>query len=244
MTKEIKLIALDMDGTLLTDNHEVSPRTREVIQKAMEKGIHVVLSTGRSLETCYPYAESLKLTSYLVTANGGEIYTVEKELLDQHLLETEKVEKMWRLGKEMGLDTWMISTDAIYSGSEPDDFYDHKWLKFGCNTPDKNKLDKMIEELSFMEGLELTNSLPTNVEVNPAGVNKAAALQFVCDEIGIEMAEVMAVGDSLNDIKMIQESGVGVAMGNAQEAIKNVSDFITDKNNKDGVAKAIEHFAL
>lgn len=244
MTKEIKLIALDMDGTLLTDGHEVSARTQEAIHKAMEKGIHVVLSTGRSLETCFPYAESLKLTSYLVTANGGEIYTIEKELLDQHLLETDKIVKMWNLGKDIGLDTWMISTDAIYSGSCPEDFYDHKWLKFGCNTPDKDKLDKMIKELSFMEGLELTNSLPTNIEANPAGVNKAAALQFVCDEIGITMDEVMAVGDSLNDIKMIQESGVGVAMGNAQEAIKKVSDFVTDENNNEGVAKAIEHFVL
>lgn len=243
--QSIKLVALDMDGTLLTDDHEVSAPTREVIAKALEKGVHVVLSTGRSLATCYPYAELLKLTSYLVTANGGEIYTVEKELLDQHLLEPEKIEKMWNLGKEVGVEIWMISTTDVYNDSHrPEDFYDHKWLKFGCNTEDKSKLDKMIKEFSYMEGLELTNSLPTNVEANPAGVNKAAALQFVCDRIGITMNEVMAVGDSLNDIKMIQEAGIGVAMGNAQEAIKKVANAVTDTNNNDGVAKAIERFVL
>jgi Cof subfamily protein (haloacid dehalogenase superfamily) len=95
-----------------------------------------------------------------------------------------------------------------------------------------------------MDGLELTNSLPTNVEANPAGVSKAAALHFLCERMGITMEEVMAVGDSLNDIKMIQASGVGVAMGNAQEAIKNVADFVTDTNNNNGVAKAIERVAL
>lgn len=245
MTKRIKLIALDMDGTLLKDNHEVSAPTKEVIKKALANDIHVVLSTGRSLDTCYPYAAALELTSYLVTANGGETYTMEKELLDQHLMPIEKIEKMWSLGEEVGVDIWMIATDGVYrNGSMPENFADHKWLKFGCNTEDENKLERMIKELSHMEGLELTNSLPTNIEANPAGVSKAAALHFVCEKIGITMDEVMAVGDSLNDIKMIQEAGVGVAMGNAQEAIKNVADFVTDTNNHDGVAKAIEHFAL
>lgn len=245
MTKDIKLIALDMDGTLLKDNQDVSEPTKEVIKKALAKGIHVLLSTGRSIDTCYPYAEALNLSSYLITANGGEIYTMEKELLDQHLLPTETIENMWNLGQETGVDMWMIATDGVYrNDSPPQNLSDHQWLKFGCNTTDQNKLDFMIKELSHMEGLELTNSLPTNIEANPAGVSKAAALQFVCERIGITMAEIMAVGDSLNDIKMIQEAGVGVAMGNAQEAIKNVADFVTDTNNNDGVAKAIEHFVL
>lgn len=245
MKKEIKLIALDMDGTLLEDNHDVSEPTKEAIKQALAKGIHVVLSTGRSLATCYPYAEALNLPSYLITANGGEIYTADQELLEQHLLPTEIIESMWNLGKDTGVDMWMIATDGVYrNDSVPENLKDHSWLKFGCNTTDQNKLDFMIKELSHMKGLELTNSLPTNIEANPAGVSKAAALHFVCGRIGITMEEVMAVGDSLNDIKMIQESGVGVAMGNAQEAIKNVADFVTDTNNDNGVAKAIKRFAL
>lgn len=242
--KQIKLIALDMDGTLLNNELEISEPTQAVIAKALASGIHVVLSTGRSLDTCYPYAELLNLTSYLITSNGGEIYTVDKTLLDQHLLETEKIEKMWEIGREMDMQIWMVSTTDIYRNSRPENFYDHEWLKFGCSSLDKSKLDTMVEELSYFEGLELTNSLPTNIEANPEGVSKAAALHFVCREIGITMDEIMAVGDSLNDIKMIQEAGIGVAMGNAQEAIKNVADYVTDRNDKDGVAKAIERFAI
>lgn len=242
--KGIKLIALDMDGTLLTTEHEVSSRTKKAIKEALSQGIHVVLSTGRGFQTCYPYAEQLNLQSYLITANGGQIWTVEKELLDQHLLETELIEKLYNLGTQVGVNMWMISTSGVFRGEFPDNFYDYEWLKFGCESSDKQKLDIMIEELSHYEQLELTNSLPTNVEANPKGVSKARALHFLCEKIGITMDQVMAAGDSLNDIKMIQEAGIGVAMGNAQEAIKKVADHITDSNNEDGVAKAIEKFVL
>ncbi|WP_245831750.1 Cof-type HAD-IIB family hydrolase [Oceanobacillus senegalensis] len=241
---KIKLIALDMDGTLLTSNHEVSQRTKNAIAKALEKDIHVVLSTGRGFQTCHPFAKELKLTSYLITANGGEIWTVDKRLLNQHLLQAETIEKLWNTGKEVGVDMWMISTDRIFRNEAPDNFYDYKWLKFGCQSKEQDKLDRMVEDLSYYEGLELTNSLPINVEVNPKGVSKAKALHFLCEKIGITMDEIMACGDSLNDIKMIQEAGIGVAMGNAQEAIKNVSNYVTDTNDNDGVAKAIEKFVL
>lgn len=242
--KDIKLIALDMDGTLLTSEHEVTERTRKAIKEALGHGIHVVLSTGRGFHTCYPYAEQLRLESYLITANGGQIWTMEKELLDQHLLDTALIEKLYNLGTQVGVNMWMISTNGVFRGEAPDDFYDYEWLKFGCESQDQQKLDIMIKELSHYEELELTNSLPTNVEANPKGVSKAKALHFLCDKIGITMDEIMAVGDSLNDIKMIQEAGVGVAMGNAQEAIKKVANHTTDTNNNDGVAKAIELYVL
>ncbi|WP_284139235.1 MULTISPECIES: Cof-type HAD-IIB family hydrolase [unclassified Virgibacillus] len=241
---QIKLIALDMDGTLLNKDDMITDYTREVLSQAMDKGVHVVLSTGRWLESCYPYAEALGLTSYLVTSNGGQIWTVKKELIEEHLLETAKLEKMYHLGKEIGLDMWMVSTKGVYRDRLPDDYLEQDWLKLGCDTFDKQKLEEMMKELSYIDGLELTNSLPTNVEVNPKGVNKANALKTVCEKIGITMDNVFAAGDSLNDIKMIQQAGIGVAMGNAQEAIKKAADFVTDTNNNDGVAKAVKRFVL
>ncbi|WP_047984484.1 Cof-type HAD-IIB family hydrolase [Ornithinibacillus californiensis] len=241
---EVKLIALDMDGTLLNKAHEVDERTKEAIRSALEKGVHVVLSTGRSIGTCYPIAEELGLTSYLVTCNGGEVWTMEKQLLEQHLLETEIVEKIWHLGAGLGIHMWMTSTEGFFIGERPENLYDYQWLKFGMDSVDTDKLDQAVKELSYFADLEITNSLPTNIEINPKGVSKARALQRVCSEIGITMKEVMACGDSLNDIKMIQEAGIGVAMGNAQEAIKKVANHVTDTNDNYGVAKAIEKFVL
>ena len=244
MERTIKLVALDMDGTLLNSDEEISDYTKEVIQKALDKDVHVVLSTGRWLKSCYPYAEQLNLTSYLVTANGGEIWTMNKELLDRHLLAADKVEKMWHIGKEVGVHMWMMATDHVFRNTPPENFHHYDWLKFGCHSLENGKLEKMVEELSYIEGLELTNSMPTNVEANPENVSKAAALKKVCRKIGITMDEVMACGDSLNDIKMIQEAGIGVAMGNAQEAILKAADVVTETNDRDGVALAIEKYVL
>jgi len=242
--KDIKLVALDMDGTLLTSGGEISPYTKKVIRQALDKNIYVVLSTGRRLATSYPFGKELNLHSYIITCNGGEIWTMQKELVEQHLMDAKLIEKMWYLGKEQEATMWMVSTDEVYRNSRPDDFYIHKWLKFGCHTMEQTRLNFMLKELSHMENVELTNSLPTNVEVNPKGVHKANALRRVCKELGLTMDHVMSVGDSLNDMKMIQEAGLGVAMGNAQEAIKKASDLITDTNDEDGVARAIERYVL
>lgn len=240
----IKLIALDMDGTLLTSEEKVTERTRKAIKQAMDKDVHVVISTGRWLSSCYPYAESLELDSYLVTSNGGEIWTMEKELIERHTIEPEMMEKMWDLGNQYDMGCWMVATDAVWRGERPDDFSEHKWLKIGFDSHLPANLEKLIEDLSYYNELELTNSQPHNLEVNPKGVHKGSALSKVCAKLGITMDEVMAAGDSLNDMKMIQQSGLGVAMGNAQEAIKKAADFETDTNDQDGVAKAIERFVL
>ncbi|MGM8364563.1 Cof-type HAD-IIB family hydrolase [Virgibacillus sp. W0181] len=245
MEKEIKLIALDMDGTLLNNQLEVSAYTEKIITKALEKDIHVVLSTGRWLEICYPIAESLNLSTYMITSNGGEIWSAEKELLQRQLLDATTLEKLWKFAETIGVGTWLVSTEKVYfEGSRPEDFSKHEWLKMAFVALNNEQKKLIYEELRNYERLELSNSLPTNIEVNPYGVNKASGLEWVCKEIGITMSEVMAVGDSLNDIRMIEKAGIGVAVENAQDAVKDAADYITDTNENDGVAKAIEKFVL
>ncbi|MFZ3576881.1 Cof-type HAD-IIB family hydrolase [Virgibacillus sp. DJP39] len=241
---KIKLIALDMDGTLLTTDEKITERNREAIKQALAKNVHVVISTGRWLGSCYPYAESLGLKSYLVTSNGGEIWTVEKELIDRNTIGAGLIEKMWNLGKDYDMGCWMNATDAVWRGDRPKDFFEHEWLKIGFASHVPSNLEKFMQELSYFDQLELTNSQPHNVEINPKGIHKGSALQKVCKKLEITMDEVMAVGDSLNDMKMIQQAGLGVAMGNAQEAIKKAADFVTDTNDYDGVAQVIERFVL
>lgn len=245
LNKDIKLVALDMDGTLLSDDMKISEENQEAIAAALAKDVHVVLATGRSLEMTYPFSEQLNLPSYLVTVNGGQIWTVEQELLESHYMDTDLIEVMWNLADEIGLSIWMISEENIFMGDRPDDFDSEKWLKFGCNSEDINLLEELVEKLEpYKDQLEITNSLPTNLEVNPVGINKANALVKVCDKVGITMDNVLAAGDSLNDIKMIQQAGIGVAVGNAQEAVKKVADVTVETNIEHGVARAIERYVL
>ncbi|QXE01010.1 Cof-type HAD-IIB family hydrolase [Terribacillus sp. DMT04] len=240
---QYKMIALDMDGTMLNPQDEVSEANKQAIQRAQEEGVHVILSTGRGIRTCKPYADDLGLQSYLVTVNGSEIWTADGELLERVLIEDELIKKMKRLADKYETHYWAVSTEHVFRGNFPADMEKYDWLKFGFDTPDDDKREAIVKALSDKNELELSNSSETNIEVNAVGINKAEAVQKLCDRIGINMDQVIAMGDSLNDIKMIQAVGCGVAMGNAQDAVKEVANYQTDTNEADGVAKAI-HYLL
>ncbi|MNI76727.1 Sugar phosphatase YidA [compost metagenome] len=99
-------------------------------------------------------------------------------------------------------------------------------------------------QLQDLGGLEITNSSPSNLEINPLGINKASGIREVCKLLGLEMSQVVAVGDSLNDLAAIQQSGFGVAMGNAQEVVKQEADAVVATNNNDGIAEVIQKYIL
>lgn len=243
VTKNFKLVALDMDGTLLDEKGDISRANRLAIAEAQEKGVHVVLSTGRSILTCGKYAESLHLSSYLVTVNGSEIYDSSRNLVERNILDADYIQMMWKLTNRYKTGFWAVSTDKIWREEMPEDIAAYKWLKYGFDIDDDAVRDIIVEELS-RNPLEISNSSPTNIEVNAAGVNKAQGLLSVCRRLGIHMNEVIAMGDSLNDMEMIKAAGCGVAMGNAQDIVKEEADWITDTNVKDGVAQAIRHWVL
>lgn len=241
---EIKLIALDMDGTLLNNNHEITEANRQAIKEAQDRGIHVVLSTGRPFHHCSPHADELGLASYLVTVNGSEIWDEKRELVERNLLKTERIEWMLELAREHGATFWAIDTERSWHNEMPEDLYSVEWLKFGFNVDDDAARELISNELKAKGEFELSNSTLKNIEVNPIGISKAKGLEIICSRLGIEMSNVMAVGDSMNDLAMIVEAGVGVAMGNAQDSVKEAADWVTDTNEKDGVAKAIQKWAL
>ncbi|PTX53985.1 hypothetical protein C8P63_12441 [Melghirimyces profundicolus] len=242
--KQFKLIALDIDGTLLNEKGQISEANRKAIAEAREKGIHVVLSTGRSISTCSQFAESLKLDSYLVTVNGSEIWDCAGNLLERNILDVACIQTMWELTKKYKTRFWAVTIDKVWREEFPTDISLHQWLKYGFDIDDDVVRERVLEELSQNHQLEISNSSPTNIEVNAAGVNKAKGLINVCRRLGISMDEVIAMGDSLNDIAMIKEAGCGVAMGNAQDIVKEAADWITGSNVENGVAQAIRYWVL
>lgn len=241
---DIKLIAIDMDGTLLNDEQLISDENRKAIREAEDKGVYVVISTGRTLMTCRELAESLKLSSFLITANGSEIWDSNFNLVERKLLHTDHIQMMRDLRNKHNTNFWASTVNKVWRGEFPENITDHEWLKFGFDIEDDDIRNEVLEELRKNKELEITNSSPTNIEVNALGINKAAALAKVTEKLGFTMENVMAMGDSLNDIAMIKEAGLGVAMGNAQDIVKETADYITDTNNEDGVAKAIRHWVL
>ncbi|MDG3075284.1 Cof-type HAD-IIB family hydrolase [Bacillus halotolerans] len=240
----IKLIAIDMDGTLLNNEQLISDENRNAIREAEDKGVYVVISTGRTLMTCRELAESLKLSSFLITANGSEIWDSNFNLVERKLLHTDHIKMMWDLRNKHNTNFWASTVNKVWRGEFPENITDHEWLKFGFDIEDDDIRNEVLAELRKNKELEITNSSPTNIEVNALGINKAAALAKVSEKLGFTMENVMAMGDSLNDIAMIKEAGLGVAMGNAQDVVKETADWITDTNIEDGVAKAIRHWVL
>ncbi|WP_202081647.1 Cof-type HAD-IIB family hydrolase [Caldalkalibacillus salinus] len=241
---DIKLIAIDMDGTLLNEKHEISDENRKAIQEAQDRGIHVVISTGRSKLTCADLVDSLSLKSYLVTVNGSEIWNESGELVERQLLNIDHVHEMWDLKQKHKTNCWATTVDNVYRDQFPEDLTEHEWMKFGFDVEDDEVRQIIFDQLSQNEDLEITNSSLQNLEINAAGVNKARAIEKVCDKLGITMENVLAMGDSLNDLAMIKEAGIGVAMGNAQEKVKEEADWVTASHIEHGVAKAIRHWAL
>jgi len=242
--KEFKLIALDMDGTLLNNQQEISEENRAAIAKAQEQGVHVVLSTGRSLLTCREYAQSLQLSSYLITVNGSEIWDESGQLVERKLIDASHIEKMWNLTQDHKLNFWAVTTDKVWRDEFPEDIASQEWLKFGYDIPDDALREEVLKQIAGISDFEISNSSLTNLEINALGINKAKGIMTVCERLGISMDEVIAMGDSLNDMAMIEAAGCGIAMGNAQEAVKEAADWVTDTNVNNGVAKAISHWVL
>lgn len=243
--RSYKLLALDMDGTLLDDNQNVSEHNREWIGKAVNAGVIVMIATGRGIQSASPYIEELKLTSPIVTANGSEVWQAPGHLFKRQTLDQATIRKLHQLGVKYDSWYWAYAVEGMYNTNHWEgELASEKWLKFGYYLEDVNRLEAIRREIDSWGTLEITNSHPFNLELNPKGVNKAAGLKEVCKLIGIDITEAVAVGDSLNDLSMIQEAGLGVAMDNAQDAVKEASDCIAPRNTDDGVAYVIQRYIL
>lgn len=236
-----KLVALDMDGTLLNREGLISHENKRAIYAATAAGVTVVLSTGRGLPNIMPYAEELRLDAPIVAVNGGEIWKKPRQLWKRELLDSELVVRMRDIALRHDSWYWGYSVNGGFNKltwpKRP--IRQMQWMKFGYYNEDAELLASIRRELEGWGTLEITNSHPFNLEINPKGVNKASGLHKVCGFLGLDMSQAVAMGDSLNDIAMIRAAGLGVAMGNAQDEVKRAADLVAASNEEDGVAKVI-----
>ncbi|TDF98882.1 Cof-type HAD-IIB family hydrolase [Paenibacillus piri] len=240
-----KLIALDMDGTLLTEDKLISADNKAAIKAAHAAGVTVMFATGRGIQNVAAYVEELQLSAPIVTVNGSEVWAAPGILHSRTLMDTALIREMHAIALEYDTWYWAYAVQEIFNRDKWTDEVDSKqWLKFGYYYEDADKLEAIRSRLASWDALELTNSHPFNIEINPKGINKASGIRQVCGLLGIDMSQVIAMGDSLNDESMIRAAGLGVAMGNAQDEVKRLADVVTETNEEHGVARIIERYVL
>lgn len=242
-----KLIALDMDGTLLNRNGEISVANLAAIKEATAAGVRVILATGRYIGDVLPFVKQLDLNLPLVINNGSEVWKSPDTLHVRHVIKPSIIEKILVFLEKYGNDVAIRANTVqgkLNQTNWPEDLQSVDWLQFAVITANESNLKEIRDEITSWNQLEVTNSHPTNVEVNPLGINKGTGLNQVCWMLDIKLSETIAVGDSLNDVSMIRTAGLGAAMGNAQEAVKRAADLVVPSNHEDGVAWLIKHYLL
>ena len=264
----IKLVAIDMDGTLLNSKKELLEETKQYFKDFHKKETDtlLVLCTGRPESGIRPYLKDLgylEENHYIISQNGANIYESRtgKRVMDA-FLDSAAIQKWIELGKKHGISVMGAGVDYYYCfDQEPTE-----WMEFDVKLvtgklkriPTKESLNTDFYKILLMGDEEQLNEFETFipeewrdefyvvrsqkylVEVLTKGVNKAFGLEKLAQKLNIQPSEIAAVGDAANDIEMLEYAGLAIAMGNASEEVKAIADIVTDTNENNGVIKAID----
>ena len=278
--KDIKLVALDLDGTLFDNSSHISERNLTAIRSITDKGIHVVISTGRSFEGI-PF-DQIKGTgiNYAITANGSGIYEIStgkclyENAMDEELVTpilnflltrdihmdafiggkgytpVQCVETAQKLTVPSSIKNYIITTrtrlDNILQFIHENQLKVQKMTLNFYPAADGTLIDRETVRKFLVSNPSITTVCGgyNNLEFTRADANKGVGLRKLAEILGVNPDATMAIGDTENDLAIIEAAGIGVAMGNATDAVKARADYVTTTNTKDGVAAAIEHFIL
>lgn len=265
-----KILVLDLDGTLTNKKKEITEHTRETLIRAQEAGVKIVLASGRPTYGIMPLARQLELDKYegyILAYNGGQIIDCKTgELMYENVLDPAVYPYLYECAKSNGFQILSYKDEYIISENADDQYVQHE--AFLNRMPSKtveNFLDVINfpvakclivgdpEPLAQLEPvmkkelkskMNVFRSEPFFLELVPKGIDKARCLAVLLEELGMTPDEMMACGDGFNDLSMIEYAGLGVAMANAQEVVRQAANYITLSNEEDGVAHAVEKFML
>ena len=259
------LIAADLDGTLRAEQQPFTPRLRDAVRRAQERGVRVVMATGRMYRTCVPFARDLGLNSAIICDHGATIRDTQSgEILFQKTVPRDLAREV--IGRasddltvlvclEEEFYTPRLTADATnFVGSYRDHLHVVPDLAQSLRgepqkilfVNDESVTDSLFVELKirFGKALQVVQSFPKYVELTHREVSKGNAVAWLANRWGIARNEVIAMGDQGNDCSMIEWAGLGVAMGNAIDSVKAIADYIAPRAEEDGVALVIEKFVL
>lgn len=265
-TLPYRLVALDLDDTLLDRDLVFSPRTRRVIRQVMDAGVMVTLATGRMFQSALPYSQELGLTLPLICYQGALIKDpVSREVLFHQAVPLEAARQVIQIVRRWGLHVNAYVDDNLYVEKATPEAERYvriarvslhpvgDLLAFLKEPPtklvivsDEPIIAKVMGELKavFGETLYITESLPIFCEIAHPGCNKGTALAMLASHLGVAQEETVAVGDGLNDLEMVEWAGLGVAMGNAPLEVRSAARIVTGTIKEDGAARALEEIFL
>ena len=259
-----KLLALDLDGTLIGRDLTISPRTKNAISQLMSQGIIVTIATGRMFQSALPFAKELNINVPIICYEGAMIANPDTKDVLWHkpvplqfarqvieIVNREKLHINAYLDDELYVET-VNEKAALYASiarvranavGKLLDFLDREPTKLVIvGTPEEiDGINKTLKD-EFKGALHIAKSFPRFCEVAHRECSKANALSMLADKLGIVQSEVMAIGDNPNDVDMVEWAGMGIAMANGTQEVKEVADWITGSIEEDGVAQAIEKF--
>ncbi|GAE84699.1 haloacid dehalogenase-like hydrolase [Bacteroides reticulotermitis JCM 10512] len=266
-----KLLVLDVDGTLLDNSKEISKRTLAALVKVQQMGVRVVLASGRPTYGLMPLAKTLELGNYggyILSYNGCQVINAKDgTLLFERRINPEMLPYLEKKARKNGFSMFTYNENILVT-NDPDNA--HIQYEAQLNNLEIVREDNFSIAVDFapckcmlvsddeetLVGLEehwkrrLAGTLDAFrseshfLEVVPCGIDKANTLGALMEMLGVKSEEVIAIGDGVCDVTMIQMAGIGVAMGNAQESVKRCAEMVTASNEEDGVAIAVEKTIL
>ena len=266
-----KLLVLDVDGTLLNDEREISKRTLAALLKVQQMGVRIVLASGRPTYGLMPLAKTLELGNYggfVLSYNGCQIIKAQNgEILFERRINPEMLPCLEKKARKNGFAIFTYHDDTLITDSPDNEYIKNEALLNNLKIIREDEFSTAIDfapckcmlvsdKEKALIGLEqhwekrlagtqdAFRSEPYFLEVVPCGVNKANTLGALLEHLGVTREEVIAVGDGVCDVTMLQLAGMGVAMGHSQDSVKVCADYVTASNEEDGVALAVEKLIL
>jgi Cof subfamily protein (haloacid dehalogenase superfamily) len=262
----IKLFVTDLDGTLLNKKHEVSEENKAAIREIVAKGVTATIATGRMYSSALPYAKQLEVDVPIITYNGAMIKSVSGEVIFESYLDPKIVSEIYEFCVEHGWYIQAYADDVLYFKDHDakaksyevlaglngvalgDKLYEvtEKIPKMLIITDNEAETDAIVPVLQahFKDRIFATKSNPDYIEIVNPSVNKSAALDLLIEKLHLTKDEVLAIGDSNNDLPMLKTAGFSVAMGNARDNVKAVVSAVTTDCEHSGVAAAIHKYIL
>jgi len=261
-----KLLAADLDGTLIGEDFIISPKVKDAVRRAMEK-CRFTIATGRAFGSTLPFAQELGVNAPLICYQGGLV----KDHLSGQVIYEQSVplplaQEIIRFTRQRGLHLNVyldgrayvermtpearyytrITKAAVYPVGDMLAFLDRNPMKFIIILSDDGATKPLIAELGalFTGQMRFVRSYPRFVEGIPLDVSKGHALAYLADHLGLSLEETIGIGDNDNDLELVERAGLGVAMGNASPALKTAADYIAPSVDEEGVIEVIERFVF